>query len=173
MADRAPSPSSGVRIRAAVPADADAIAAVHRESRRVAMPYLPPPRRSHEEVTRWVRDVVLPACRTVVAVRGTEVLGYAAVEGDLLDQLYLRPDVRRAGLGTRLLAEARRLSPGGLTLHVFRRNTAARAFYARHGFRVVATGDGSGNMEGLPELTLRWTPGPEPEPGPGTLPGTP
>ncbi|MCK7625471.1 GNAT family N-acetyltransferase [Streptomyces sp. RS10V-4] len=161
--------TADAEVRPARPADAAAIAAVHQESRRVAMPYLPPARRSHAEVTRWIQDVVLPSCRTVVAVRGTEVLGYAAVEGDLLDQLYLRPDVRRTGLGSRLLAEARRLSPGGLTLHVFQLNTEARAFYARHGFRVVATDDGGANMEGLPQLTLRWTP----EPGPKTPPGTP
>ncbi|GGU60138.1 hypothetical protein GCM10010211_26450 [Streptomyces albospinus] len=149
-----------VEIRPAGPADAAAIAAVHQESRRVTMPYLPPQRRSHGEVTHWIRESVLPRCHTVVAARGPEILGYAAVDGDLLDQLYLRPDVRRTGIGSRLLAEAQRHSPGGLTLHVFQLNTGARAFYAHHGFAVVATGDGSGNMENLPQLTLRWTPAP-------------
>ncbi|MFG2140412.1 GNAT family N-acetyltransferase [Streptomyces sp. NPDC048650] len=154
-----------MRIRTAVRADAPAIAAVHQASRSATMPYLPPQRRTHAEVTHWIREVVLPQCATVVAARGPEILGYAAVDRDLLDHLYLRPDVRRAGIGTRLLAEARRLSPGGLTLHVFRLNTEARAFYAHHGFTVVATGDGSGNMENLPELTLRWTPDPPFPPG--------
>ncbi|MFH8557084.1 N-acetyltransferase [Streptomyces celluloflavus] len=62
-------------------------------------------------------------------------------------------------MSNRLPTAARRLSPGGLTLHVFQLNTAARAFYAHHGFTVIATGDGGDNMENLPELTLRWSPG--------------
>lgn len=149
-------------IRPARTADAPGIAAVHQASRQVTMPYLPPQRRSHEEVTRWIREIVLPQSHTLVALRGPELLGYAAVQGDLLDHLYLRPDVRRTGIGTRLLAEAQRHRPDGLTLHVFQLNTGARAFYAHHGFRVVATDDGSGNMENLPALTLRWTPAPRP-----------
>ncbi|MFF2925533.1 hypothetical protein ACFVTP_24520 [Streptomyces celluloflavus] len=61
-------------------------------------------------------------------------------------------------MSNRLPPAARRLSPGGLTLHVFQLNTDARAFYAHHGFTVIATGDGGDNMENLPELTLRWSP---------------
>ncbi|TJZ42238.1 GNAT family N-acetyltransferase [Streptomyces piniterrae] len=154
------SPTTGpaIRVRPAETADAEAIAAIHQASRRATMPYLPPQRRTHEEVARWVREIVLMECHTVVAVRGPEVLGYAAVRGELLDQLYLRPDVRRQGIGSLLLAEARRYRPGGLTLHVFQLNDAARAFYEHHGFTVIATGDGSTNMENLPELTLGWVP---------------
>ncbi|KIZ19549.1 GCN5 family acetyltransferase [Streptomyces natalensis ATCC 27448] len=145
-------------MRPARPADASAIAAVHAESRRATMPYLPPRKRTHDEITRWIREIVLPQSHTLVAARGPEILGYACVRGDLLDHLYLSPDCRRTGIGTRLLTEAQRLSPDGLTLHVFQLNTDARAFYAHHGFTVIATGDGSDNMENLPELTLRWTP---------------
>ncbi|MEU5213260.1 GNAT family N-acetyltransferase [Streptomyces sp. NPDC020742] len=155
-------------LRPAVASDAPAIATVHQESRRVAMPYLPPQRHTHDEVTHWIRACVLPESRTVVATRGPEVLGYATLRGELLDQLYLRPDVRRTGIGTRLLAEVRRLSPQGLTLHVFQLNAEARAFYAHHGFRVTAEDDGSANMENLPQLTLRWTPAPAPASPPGS-----
>ncbi|MFE0374663.1 GNAT family N-acetyltransferase [Streptomyces inhibens] len=168
---RAPAdpPPPPVGTRPAEPADAPLIAAIHQASRRATMPYLPPQRRTHDEVTYWIREIVLPQSHTVVAARGPELLGYAAVQGDLLDQLYLRPDVRRTGIGTLLLAEARRQSPEGLSLHVFQLNADARAFYAHHGFRVVATDDGSGNMENLPQLTLRWTPGR----GPLFPPGSP
>lgn len=151
-----------VTVRLALPTDAPAIAAVHQASRQATMPYLPPQRRTHGEVTRWIREIVLPQCHTFVATRGPELLGYAAVQGDLLDQLYLRPDVRRRGIGTLLLDAARRHRPGGLYLHVFQLNTDARAFYAHHGFRVVSADDGSANMENLPDLTLRWTPVPRP-----------
>ncbi|MFI0905728.1 GNAT family N-acetyltransferase [Streptomyces sioyaensis] len=160
----ATAPAPPLTIRLAIPTDTPAIAAIHQASRQVTMPYLPPQRRTHDEVTRWIREIVLPQCHTVVAARGPELLGYAAVRGELLDQLYLRPDVRRAGIGSLLLAAARRHRPDGLSLHVFQLNADARAFYAHHGFRVVATDDGSGNMENLPQLTLRWTPASAPVP---------
>jgi hypothetical protein len=41
---------------------------------------------------------------------------------------------------------------------VFTRNTAARAFYERHGCRVIASGDGGDNEEGEPDGTNAWTP---------------
>ncbi|MET7637128.1 GNAT family N-acetyltransferase [Streptomyces sp. NPDC005438] len=146
-------------VRPASSADAAQLAHVHRISRAVTMPYLPPQVRDHQEVTRWFEEVVLPTSRVWVAVRGDQVLGYAALKGDVLEQLYLRPEVRRRGIGTLLLDEVRRHSPGGLSLRVFQWNTDARAFYAHHGFRLLATSDGhgpEGNMERLPDATLRW-----------------
>jgi GNAT superfamily N-acetyltransferase len=146
------------RIRFAEEADAAVIARIHMSSRSAAMPYLPPQRRSHEQVTRWVQDVLLRQCRIWVAVRDAEIMGYAALDGNLLEHLYLRPDVRRQGIGTLLLDEVRRHSPNGVSLHVFLQNTGARAFYERHGFTVSGTSDGERNMENLPDMTLRWTP---------------
>jgi ribosomal protein S18 acetylase RimI-like enzyme len=146
------------RIRFAEEADATAIARIHATSRLVAMPYLPPQKRSHEQVTQWVRDVLLRDCHTWVAVRDAEIVGYAALDGDVLEHLYLRPDVRRQGIGTLLLDEVRRHRPDGVSLHVFQQNTEARAFYQRHGFTVFDTNDGDRNMENLPDMTLRWTP---------------
>lgn len=66
-----------VRIRFAEEVDAAVIALIHMTSRSGTMPYLPPQKRSHEQVTRWVRDVVLRRCRTWVAVRDTEIMGAA------------------------------------------------------------------------------------------------
>jgi ribosomal protein S18 acetylase RimI-like enzyme len=146
------------RIRFAEDADADVIACIHMASRLATMPYLPPQERSHEEVTRWIRDVLLRQCRTWVAVRETEIAGYAALDGDMLEHLYLRPDARRQGIGTLLLDEVRRHSPDGVSLYVFQQNTDARAFYESHGFTVFDTNDGDRNMENLPDMTLRWTP---------------
>jgi GNAT superfamily N-acetyltransferase len=169
-----------ILIRPAKDSDAAGIAAVHMASRAATMPYLPPQRRGQEEVTGWIKDVVLPACLTWVAERvrddhddggdgddgcdahnrgtETELVGYAALDGDLLEHLYLRPDVRRQGIGTLLLEEAKLHSPGGLSLHVFQQNTDARAFYAHHGFTVLDTDPGDRNMENLPDMTLRWAP---------------
>ncbi|MFE5024519.1 GNAT family N-acetyltransferase [Streptomyces sp. NPDC056656] len=146
------------RIRFAAEADAGVIARIHMTSRSATMPYLPPQKRNHEQVTRWIRDILLKQTRTWVAVRDAEIAGYAALGGDVLEHLYLRPDVRRQGIGTLLLDKVRRHSPEGVSLRVFQQNTDARAFYKRHGFTVFDTSDGDRNMENLPDMTLRWTP---------------
>jgi GNAT superfamily N-acetyltransferase len=148
----------GREIRVAGVADAAVIARIHMASRTATMPYLPSQKRNHDQVTRWVEDVLLKACRIWVAVRDTEILGYAALEDDMLEHLYLRPDVRRQGIGTLLLDTVKGHSPDGVSLHVFQRNTDARAFYERHGFAVLDASDGRRNMENLPDMTLRWTP---------------
>lgn len=80
-----------------------------------------------------------------------------AVEGTEFEHLYLRPDVRRRGIGSLLLAKAREISPEELTLHVLQRNTDARAFYERHGFTAGDFNDGSRNEEKEPDVLYRWT----------------
>jgi ribosomal protein S18 acetylase RimI-like enzyme len=107
----------------------------------------------------WTRLPSWPRqCRTWVAVRDAQIMGYAALDGDMLEDLYLLPDARRQGIGTLLLDEVRQHSPDGVSLFVFQANTEARAFYERHGFTVFDTSDGDRNMENLPDMTLRWTP---------------
>ncbi len=53
----------------------------------------------------------------------------------------------------------RQASPRRLSLHVFQRNTDARAFYARHGFTAGAYDDGRRNEENEPDVTYHWTAG--------------
>jgi len=145
-------------IRRATAADASVIAQIHMISRQATMPYLPPQKRNHEQVTEWVKEVLLKTCTMWVAEQDGEIVGYAALKGDVLEHLYLRPNVRRQGVGTLLLNEVKEHSPYGVTLHVFQQNTDARSFYEHHGFAVVGTTDGHDNMEHLPDMTLRWTP---------------
>lgn len=146
-----------VRIRAAKVTDAAEIAHIHMTSRAVSMPYLPPQIRNHEQVTQWAEEILVKGYRTWVAVRSGKLLGYAALDGNLLEHLYLRPDVRRQGVGTLLLDQVKRNSPGRLVLHIFQLNTDAREFYRHHGFIVLESTDGSRNMEKLPDQTLEWT----------------
>jgi GNAT superfamily N-acetyltransferase len=158
-------------VRPARPEDAAAIAHVHITSRERTMPWLPPRRRTDAEVAAWTGAMVRESAVWVaVRVNGETngdgdgsgddgaVVGYAAVAGEWLEHLYLLPGVLRRGIGSALLARARAHRPEGLSLHVFQRNTRARAFYARHGFAVVDVDDGSRNMEGEPAMTLHWAP---------------
>ncbi|MGW0644109.1 GNAT family N-acetyltransferase [Streptomyces sp. EN27] len=154
-----------VRLRRARPEDAEAVTRVFLDSRAAAMPYLP---RIHsdEDTLAWVTHVVLPASTAVWVAeeagddgKGGELLGFAALAGgDELDHLYLRPDALRRGIGSRLLAEVRAAVDGPISLYVFQRNAAARAFYERHAFTAVAFDDGGRNEENEPDVLYRWTP---------------
>jgi ribosomal protein S18 acetylase RimI-like enzyme len=144
-------------LRWATPADADAVTAVHLASRAAAMPWLPVVH-SPAETRWWVEHVVLTQHRTWVAVSGDDVLGFVAVGDGRLEQLYLRPDRRRQGLGTLLSRQAQQAEPAGFTFAVFARNAPARAFYERLGCRVVAEGDGRDNEECEPDVTYAWRP---------------
>ncbi|QXG75389.1 GNAT family N-acetyltransferase [Modestobacter sp. L9-4] len=144
-------------LRSAAPADADAVTAVHLASRAAAMPWLPVVH-TPAETRWWVEHVVLTQLRTWVAVSGDDVLGFVAVDDGRLEQLYLRPDRRRQGLGTLLFRQAQQAEPAGFTFAVFARNAPARAFYERLGCRVVARSDGRGNEEREPDITYAWRP---------------
>lgn len=86
-----------------------------------------------------------PDSHTVVAELDGAVAGFAHTVldadpawGALLDNLHVRHDLKRRGVGARLLAETaramvRRGSRTGLYLWVLEQNTAAQAFYRTHG----------------------------------------
>ncbi|MBT2507781.1 GNAT family N-acetyltransferase [Streptomyces sp. ISL-98] len=150
--------TGGVSLRTATAEDAEPITSVFLASRTEAMPYLPRVH-SDEDTLAWITHVVLPGTTVWVAEAEDtgDLLGFASLDGTELDHLYLRPDVRRRGIGSLLLEKAREASPKELNLHVFQRNTAARAFYERYGFSAVDFNDGSRNEEREPDVTYRWT----------------
>jgi GNAT superfamily N-acetyltransferase len=135
-------------------AECDATAALFIEARRAMLPGL---REVHsEEHTRtWMREIVFPRHSVWLADMGGEIVGFAARDGAWLADLYIKPGWTGRGVGKKLLdvilAEAALTTPV-LRLYTFARNAGARRFYERHGFVVVATGDGSGNEEGEPDV---------------------
>lgn len=144
-----------VTVRRATPTDAEAIAEVHATARREAMPWLPV-LHTDAETRAWVADVVLPAQQVWVAETDGAVVGYVAVDGRELNDLYVRPGWQGQGIGAALLAQARVASPEGLELWAFQRNAGARRFYERHGFVAVAETDGAANEEREPDVRYRW-----------------
>lgn len=144
-------------IRAAIAADAPVLAAIHLASRFGAMPWLPVLHDAHETET-WMREAVIPRLTVRVATIDGAPAGFIALDGDLLDQLYIAPDHQGQGVGTALLGEAKRLRPVGFSLWVFARNTRARAFYERRGFVAVETTDGAANEENEPDVRYAWRP---------------
>lgn len=143
-------------IRAAVPADAADIAQVHLLARRARMPYLPQVH-TDDEVRTYFADTVLVTDLVLVAEVDGEIVGFAAVAGDSLEHLYVRPGHLRTGVGSALLDRVKELRPDGLRLFVFQRNEEARAFYRRHDFVPSSFHSGAENEEHEPDLIMRWS----------------
>ncbi len=145
-------------IRDFADADFDEIVARWHETHRVSYGYV----REHqkhtlEDARRFFRDNVLRECRVWVAERAHQPVGMLALHDSWIRQLAVFPSFQRQGIGTALLQKAREHSPGELRLYTFQRNNAARAFYERHGFLVVAFGV-SPEPESEPDVEYRWTP---------------
>ena len=140
----------------AVPADVEEIADLYLAARADALPFLT---RVHTDaqVRAWVADTVLRQGRVSVARQHGRIVGFVALNGEELDQLYVLPGHYRRGVGSRLLAWAKDASPGRLHLFTFQRNARARAFYEAHGFQATDFNDGSRNQEREPDVRYEWT----------------
>ena len=148
---------AALSLRPAEPKDADAIADVFLAARKASMPFLPD-LHTDEETRAWIRDVVLPRDDVWVAAAGDRVDGFLALNGDVLDHLYVAPRLHGGGVGSALLAKAKQLRPQGFRLWVFQRNMQARGFYEARGLQVVEFTDGSGNEEQEPDAVYEWRP---------------
>jgi GNAT superfamily N-acetyltransferase len=148
---------AALSLRPAEPKDADAIADVFLAARKASMPYLPD-LHSDEETRSWVRDVVLARDEVWVAAVGDRIDGFLALNGDVLDHLYVAPRLHGSGIGSALFAKAKQLRPQGFRLWVFQRNMQARGFYEARGMRVVEFTDGEGNEEREPDALYEWAP---------------
>ena len=142
-------------IRRAALSDADAIAAIMLAARRAAMPWLPVVH-TDAETRWWVRTAMLATNTVWVAEGAGQPVGFAALRGEVLDHLYVRPDGWGIGIGTRLLDRVRAGPLDKLALYVFQRNLRARRFYEARGFRLMALGTGVTNEEREPDAYYEW-----------------
>jgi ribosomal protein S18 acetylase RimI-like enzyme len=151
-----------ILLRAATLRDADAVADVYLASRRAFLPFAPLVH-SDDSIRRHFASTVIPAGSVTVAVaRGGDgpLVGMMAVSQSdgigWIDHLYLLPSAVGRGIGTRLLEHAKSVLGSPIRLYTFQANHGARRFYERHGFRVVALGDGSHNEEQCPDVLYEW-----------------
>jgi putative acetyltransferase len=139
-----------VRLRRADAADAPRIAAIHRESRAAAMPWLAVVHTPEEDLDFFARQV-LPRARVWVADVEGRVAGFVALEGNRIEHLYIDPEYWRQGVGHLLLSRCLE-QDGPLELWTFQRNERARRFYEAHGFVAAQITDGSANEEREPDV---------------------
>ncbi|TRC96337.1 GNAT family N-acetyltransferase [Mesorhizobium sp. WSM4303] len=138
-----------ITLRPAAASDAAAIAKLMRAALG-SFNWMPVVHTPAEDLA-FIRDIVLPRQQVTVAEAGCNIVGFIAVSGDWVEQLYLDPAWTGQGIGSRLLTQATAALPV-VKLHCFQSNTGARRFYERHGFRAEAFGDGTTNEEGLPDI---------------------
>jgi GNAT superfamily N-acetyltransferase len=121
-------------LRPGRPSDAEAVAAVHEATARVAYAHIFPPERPFPRAATRRRWRTFGG-EIVVAEEGHRLVGFVAFAGAVLHALYVLPPYWGRGLGSELLAVAGPVQE----LWVLRDNLRARRFYERHGWRADGT----------------------------------
>jgi ribosomal protein S18 acetylase RimI-like enzyme len=116
-------------------ADVEAISRVHHRACPIAYRFMNWSY-SVPEVEAWYSRIFAKWTWTLAAFEpDASMAGFIALTDQHVDQLYVDPSRQRSGIGSSLLNQALKISPGRVTLHVFEENKSARAFYERHGFQ--------------------------------------
>jgi putative acetyltransferase len=104
---------------------------------------------------RW-RNELVPSVTITVAEAAGALVGFVTVNRDTgyLDQIVVAPNHWGAGVAEMLLAEAKRVSPRLLELHVNQDNARAVRFYQKHGFAVA--GEDVNPRSGAPVYLMKW-----------------
>jgi ribosomal protein S18 acetylase RimI-like enzyme len=132
--------------------------AMWRASKQAAFPYVAVQQLyTLQNDTDYFRDVVAQECEVWLATDQEHILGLLALRDDLIDQLFVAIDAQRQGVGGALLVKARERSPDQLRAYSFQKNSSARAFYEKHGFRIVRSGI-SPPPENEPDYEYMWRP---------------
>ena len=174
--------TAGLSYRAARPGDDQAIAGLHADSWRRHYRGAYTDAFLDDEAAGFLGDLWAgrfaapdPLARTILAERDGALVGLAHTVlcshpawGALLDNLHVSYDMKRQGIGTRLLALTARAvmdaaPSSGLHLWVLEQNAAARAFYEARGgncverHRVGAPGGDVTRLNGRPAgLRMAW-----------------
>lgn len=135
--------------------DEDAAIALWQQTWQLAYPEIDFAARVAWWRERW-RDELVPKAAIIVAERASAIIGFVTIDTTgYLDQLVVAADCWGSELADTLVAEAKRLSPGGITLLVNADNLRAIRFYQRNGF--VHGGDDVNPTSGRPVLRMQWS----------------
>jgi putative acetyltransferase len=103
---------------------------------------------------RW-RSELVPKAAIIIAERQGAPVGFVTIDASgYLDQLVVAPAHWGSEIATALVDEAKRRSPGGITLLVNKDNARAIRFYERNGF--AHAGDDVNPTSGRPVLKMEW-----------------
>ena len=144
-------------LRPYMPADEDAAIELWRRTWQLHYPQIDFAERVDWWRERW-RDELVPAATVTVAESGGR---WSASSPSIrarfdLDQIVVAPEAWGIGVAAALIAEAKRISPHGLDLHVNTDNTRAIRFYEKHGFAI--SGEAINWRSGAPVHKMSWRP---------------
>jgi len=143
-------------IREYIETDLDSTAKVWLRSGQDEYHYLPAFQKLDEKKAVDVfRRVIQDNCKIWIYESGNEVSGFMAMDGNLVDRLYIDPVFQSTGIGSIFINYAKELYPNGLVLRTHQLNKRACAFYEKRGFRPVAFGT-SPPPESMPDVEYRW-----------------
>ena len=138
--------------------DARAAAGLYLRAREAALRAGSIPAGVHDDddVRGYFASRIVEDCELWVAEQDGALAGILVLDGDFVDQLYVEPGLTGRGIGSALLAVAKRERPQGLQLWAFQTNTGARRFYERHGFVEVRRTEGRDNEERAPDVLYAY-----------------
>ena len=138
-------------------ADEDAAIELWRRSWQLAYPQIDFGARVDWWRQRW-RDQIVPTATITVAEANGRMVGFVTVDPRSrdLDQVVVAPEDWGLGIAAALMAEAKRISPAGLDLHVNKDNARAIRFYEKHGFTI--RGEALNWRSGAPVHKMCWRP---------------
>jgi putative acetyltransferase len=147
----------GLSLRPYLPADEEAAIELWRRTWQQHYPHLDFTARLAWWRERW-RSELVPTATITVAEQHGGLIGFVTVDPKTryLDQIVVAPEAWGSDVARALIAEARRLSPGGLDLKVNADNARAIRFYEKQGFAV--TGDDINPLSGAPVRKMSWRP---------------
>jgi putative acetyltransferase len=144
-------------LRAYTPADEAAAIELWRRTWQLAYPRINFNARVDWWRQRW-RDQLVPVATITVAESDGMLVGFVTVDPQTLDldQIVVAPEAQGKGVAPALIAEAKRISPTGLDLHVNVDNLRAIRFYEKEGF--VVSGEALNWRSGAPVHKMSWRP---------------
>jgi putative acetyltransferase len=146
--------TSQFTLRPYQPSDEDAAIALWQATWQQAYPSIDFSARVPWWRERW-RGELVPNAAIMVALQADTLVGFVTIDTKgYLDQLVVAPDRWGSELAARLVDEAKRLSPSGITLLVNTDNARAIRFYERNGF--LRAGDDVNPTSGRPVLRMAW-----------------
>ncbi len=144
------------RIRPYRPADIEQVILLWHETKKQAFPYVDVMQSySIEDDRAYFSGVILKESQVWIAEERGIILGFMALEADLVDQLFVINDRQRSGVGSALLNKAREINPEGLSVYTFQKNQSARNFFEKQGFLIKKMGI-SPSPENEPDLLFRY-----------------
>ena len=98
---------------------------------------------------------LLPQAEVYVYEKEGEILGFAGMDGEYIEGIFVAEKARAKGIGKALL-DFLKTKKAGLRLNVYQKNTRAIQFYEREGFRVQS--EGLDEATGEKDYVMAWDP---------------